>query len=84
MIDLSESNHEDFRETVGTPASPARIAGIGVNPVLHNFPDERRMLCMAFAEPDARKIRLASGNLLLRNFDQSAVEIRVASRRVAP
>jgi hypothetical protein len=42
-IDLSESNHEDFRETAGTPASSARAAGTGVNPVLHHFPDERRM-----------------------------------------
>lgn len=45
-IDLSESNHDNFRETVGT-ASSTHAAGIDVNPVLHHFPDERRIRCMA-------------------------------------
>jgi hypothetical protein len=44
-IDLSESNREHFCTTADTAALPARAAGIGVNPVLHNFPDERRMRC---------------------------------------
>lgn len=35
--DLSESNHDDFREIFDSPAQPTCVAAIGVNPLLENF-----------------------------------------------
>ena len=58
--DLSESNHEDFREIPGTPAQPTCVAAIGVNPLL-NFPDMRRMRCSDFSWPSLNE-RFSSAN----------------------
>jgi hypothetical protein len=46
IVDLSESNHEAFHTTADTSAQSAGAPRIGVNPVLHNFPDRRPMRCM--------------------------------------
>ena len=87
IVDVSESNHEGFRKTAGTPASSKCAAAIDVNHLLYlqNFPDLHRM--QRLAELEVARPRLPAqtlGNLLLRHFDQSAVEIRVATRGIAP
>ena len=83
--DLSESNHEDFRQIPGTPAQPTCVAAIGVNPLL-NFPDMRRMRCSDFSWPSLNEVSAAPtlSNLLLRHFDQTAIKISIATRGIAP
>jgi hypothetical protein len=80
--DLSDRKHEDFAGSSGAPAKADMRSAIGVNH-LGNFLEMRLARCL-----DLSLKRLsagpASGNLLLRQVDQFAIEVSVAAGWIAP